>query len=99
MTPVVLTDNYVLSLINRKDVQATFPEFAAYAQQTKSNRGCSSCSGRQPIMDTAIENARQFILSMPDAQRKRLKNLLGVGDRTFLVYRRKKGGPFERIEV
>jgi hypothetical protein len=84
--PIKLSDQYLANMIANPAVRREFPFFDSAQQNMKSAMGCGKCGARNKEYAMTFQRVRDFVLSMPDGQLKKLKAILGISSRQFVSY-------------
>lgn len=98
--PLVVTDNFLTSVLAKPAVLEQFPEIkemARTASFTKS--GCRSCGSKQPS-DSTLRSLESFILRLSGPSIDTFKNAAGLSPETKLrMYHRIGGGRIEKVDL
>lgn len=83
MTYILLTPEYLSSLVKHTEVQKEVPEFKALAERLNNKVGKRSCCGNRNTVDAKlVADIRAFIIQLSDEKIQKIKTILNIPNTT-----------------
>lgn len=99
MNSLLLTEEYLVKILQNKQVQSEFPHVAELNQSLGKVAGCGSCRN-QPTHNSPTSKLKSFIINMPPTETEKLKRLLGIPlNVTLRTYVRDGNKVLRKVEI